>query len=139
MRRPAVLIASVSVVLALSLTACGDDDDPTPEEAFCDDAAALKTSVTSLADLDVVAEGTNGLETALGDVRSDLDSLSDSGSEVAADEIDALKSAVGDLEESVQAAGGELTADNASGVVSAVGAVGTSAQALNDKFATACE
>ncbi len=138
-RKRSTLLISLSVMLALSVAACDDDDEPSAEEAFCSDAAALETSVTSLADLDVVAEGTDGIEAAVGDVQSDLQDLSDSGSEVAADEIDALDDSLSGLEDSLNAAGENLTADNATDVISALGTVATSAQAVQDRFTTVCE
>ena len=40
-------------------------------------------------DLDLVAEGTNGLEAAIAEIQDDLAALVDTGSEAAADELSA--------------------------------------------------
>lgn len=107
-RRGVACLAIIAVV-----TSCGDDDDSTattsaadtavantevaatsaetttvPATAAasgdaCADREALRTSVAGLADVDVVAEGTNGLTVAADAVKSDLEKVrASAGSEV---------------------------------------------------------
>jgi hypothetical protein len=49
--------------------------------------------VSSLASLDVVASGTDGLTARVDAIKDDLNDMKDSGTEVAATEIDALETA----------------------------------------------
>ncbi|MDH3226550.1 MAG: hypothetical protein OEM67_05615, partial [Thermoleophilia bacterium] len=114
MRRFSLLLVSLMLTLALVVAACDDDDDSattSAEEAFCADADSLQAGVSALADLDVVAEGTNGIESAVSDVETDLQNLKESGTEVGGDELDALESSVQDLEDALSAAGEDLTTE----------------------------
>ena len=74
----------VIVVLIASLflaAACSDDDDnsgdsnSTPSPSVCDQADNVEQSVTNLVQLDVVAVGSNGLDAAVDEVKSDVESL----------------------------------------------------------------
>ncbi len=64
----------------------------------CADRDALRTSVDSLQDVDVAAEGTNGLEAALGDVKDDLAALSASAGAELQPQVQAVQDAVGQVE-----------------------------------------
>ena len=83
------LVACVALMAAFS--ACGDDDDPSssdettttaadddttttaPTDDVCADREALSSSVDALKDVDVAAEGTNGVTAAVEDVSTDLE------------------------------------------------------------------
>ena len=77
------MIIRVIVVLAVSLivaAACSDGDsngdgNGTAVPSVCDQADNLQQSVDELAQLDVIAAGTNGLTAAMEQVRSDAESL----------------------------------------------------------------
>jgi hypothetical protein len=143
MRRYPLAMLCLVIALALVVAACDDDNDDdattSAEEAFCADAESLEASIDNLVNLDVVAEGTNGVETALDAVKEDFDSLKESGQEVASDELDALDTALNDLDESLQAAGDDLSAENATAVVGDVSSAATAAQGVRDTFRAACE
>lgn len=132
-RRAGTMLIAIGLGAAV-LVGCGDDDgdEASPQDDYCAAAEELQTSVGSLTDLDVVAEGTNGLESAVNDVRDDVTELRDSAGEAAGDELDALGQSIDDLQSSLSDLGGDITAENAGAVVTAVQAVGTAAQAVQD-------
>ena len=77
------MIVRIIVVLAGALivaAACSDGDgngdgNGTAAPSVCDQAEILQQSVDELAQLDVIAAGTNGLTAAMEQVRSDAESL----------------------------------------------------------------
>lgn len=129
--------AAVAVGLMLLAPGCGDDDSP--EAAFCDAAENLDSDVEALGDLDVAAEGTDALRSALGDVQSDLTELRTTGSEVAPEELTALDSAVSDLEEALSAVSGDPTADDVTAIVGSVQQTAQASQAALTKFQETCD
>lgn len=96
------MVIRIIVVLIVSLfavAACGDDDDTSdvggvPTPSVCDERDTLQQSVEDLAQLDVIAVGTNGLNAAIAQVRSDAESLATLVSTDVADEAAALTAAI---------------------------------------------
>ena len=125
------------------VASCGGDDDDddsssaattTTTASVCADREALQTSVDSLKNVDLVAEGTNGANAAIDDVQEDLTALQTSASaelqpEVQAvqDDVDALKTAAENLD-----SGGAAGAADAA---AAVADVASSASTLLDSLA----
>ena len=105
----------------LFLTACGDDESA--QDRYCNAGEDLQGSVAALADVDLIAEGTDGLESALNQIGDDVDTLQDAATDAAADDVDAVESAVQGLEDAVANVGGELSSENIDGVLTALGAV----------------
>jgi len=133
-RRSRLAATSLSLTLcAAALAACGSDESA--QDRYCEAGESLNASVAALFDLDVIAEGTNGLRSAIEDVNNDLTELRDSASDAASDEVDALNDAVGELNDALNAAGDSLTADNATGVVDAIGGVRTAFVAVGETLA----
>ena len=101
------MIVRVIVVLAVSLivaAACSNDDsngdaNGTAAPSVCDQADTLQQSVDDLAQLDVIAAGTNGLNAAIDQVRSDVESLSVLVGTDVADEAAVLTDAVEQADE----------------------------------------
>ena len=138
-RTRSLLTVTLVALLSVSfLAACGDDDDESPEEAFCNAGDSLESDVQALADMDIVAEGTDALEEQLGAIQSDLDAMMESGSEVAGEQIADAETAVEDLESSLESLGDELTAENASDAIDAVSHIVTSAQAAFTELESTC-
>ena len=116
------------MVVIGGLASCSsDDDEPSAQEQYCAAGESLRSSVESLADLDVVAEGTNGVESAVDQVADDVSELQETADDAAAEDVDALESALDDLQSALSAVGGELTEENATAVVDAVSAVSAAA------------
>ncbi len=125
-----LVAAGIGVVL---LAGCGSDDDSDGESAqekYCQAGSSLEESVTALADVDLLAEGTDGLESALDAVDDDLNTLGDTASDAAADEVDALEQSVDDLQSAISDLGGEISSENVSSLTTAVQSVGTAAQGV---------
>ena len=112
----AVRNLALAGAVALSAAACSDDDDKSAQERYCEAGASLESSVNALSNVDVIAEGANGVETAVDGVKDDVNELRDSATDAAADEVDALNDALGDLGDALGAAGDDLTSDNATHV-----------------------
>ena len=108
---------------------CSDDEE-SAQESYCAAGDSLESNLGALTDLDLIAEGTEGLNTAVEQVQSDLVELRESASEAAADDVSALEQSVDDLETAISSLGGDLTSDNAAAVGASIRRVGTSAQAV---------
>jgi hypothetical protein len=93
-----ITLAALALI-ALSLAGCSDDDDDgdaaaTPD--VCEQSEAVRQSVQDLADLDVIASGTDGLNAAVENVRTDVSSLKETISDDIEPEVDALETAIDD-------------------------------------------
>ncbi len=116
--------------LALFAAACGDSDERTAQEIYCDAGDSLQASVDSLISIDIVAVGTNGVEDALDQVVDSAGDLADSVSEAAKDETAALEQAVDDTKSAASALGDEATSENVSAMLAAITALEASASAV---------
>ena len=137
-RRPLGL--AVGAALALSIVAgCGSDgEQASPEEQFCAAGEDLRSELSSLASLDVVQGGIDGITASIDAIKGDLSDMRASGSEVAASEIETLQTSVDELSSSVEALGGDISVSNATAVATAVAAVGTSARGVLDALTSTC-
>ena len=115
---------------------CGDDESP--EAAFCDAADSLRADIDGLSDVDIIANGTSALTEQFDAIRSDVNELEDSGSDVAAGEIDGLDAAVKELGSSLDALGDDVSVDGARAVADAATTVVTEAGVVLDKLSTTC-
>ncbi len=130
LRRPTGY-AAIGLVVGIGLLAgCGSDDDESAQDTYCEAGQALESSVTALANLDLVAGGTDALESALETVKDAANDLGDSATDAAADEVSALEESVEGLDDAISDLGGDISTENASTVATAVGNVATSAQAV---------
>jgi hypothetical protein len=161
-RRRRFALAAIALVGLVVLAGCGDSDDETTDttdgsaattgqptsttsgqaaadDAFCAAGDDLREDVEALADLDVVAEGVDGVRQQLDTIQDDVAALRESGREVAADEIASLETALDDLRTAVDAlAGGDISAANARNAIAAIGEVGTAANAVRTQLDEAC-
>ena len=136
--RSSALIAGVALSVA-ALAGCGSDDDGmTAEEKFCAAGESLESNVSSLANLDIVAGGTDALNESVDAIEADLNALHESGSDVASDEIDALDASFDELDDAVDAMNDGISVDNSTAIIAAITNVGTSASALYETLSTTC-
>jgi len=136
--RGGALVAGVALSLA-ALAGCGSDDDSaSPEEAFCAAGDSLRSDLGELANLDIIAGGTDALNESVDAIEADLDALQESGSELASDEINALQSSFDQLNTAVDELGESISIDNASAIVESIAEVATAASAAYDVFSEAC-
>lgn len=137
-RSSRALAAAVAACLSLGVAACGSDE-PTAEEDFCAAGDSLQTNINALADLDLVSEGTNGLQERFSTIKADLDQLSESGSDVASEEIAALKTAVDDFGAAVDALGDNISVEGAQAAGTALTGMTTAATGVFDKLSSTCD
>jgi outer membrane murein-binding lipoprotein Lpp len=132
-----VVLAAAALTMGL-VAGCGDDEETSSEEAFCAAGDSLESNVDGLGDIDIVAGGTNALDAQFDAIKSDLEDLRSSGSDVAADEIAALDAAVDQLEADLDALGDDVTAEGASAVGDSVNSVVAAARTVRDTLETTC-
>ena len=128
------------LIVGLAVAACGDDcdDGASSEEAFCQSGEQLETDISSLLDMDIVAEGTDAVSDAYSTIRDDTDALVAAGQDFAADDINAVEQAVDELGSAVDDLSGDLTSDNASAVLTAISDLGTAAEGLETTLTETC-
>lgn len=136
-------IAVTALVLALSLTACGDDEPDEPdapaEAAVCTSVDDLRSSVDDVQAIEVESG------TALADLQSGLAAVESAFSEVKADAksefaapVDAVQSSLVALKTSVEAATTTESAETLAAVGPALSTFGTDVQALVDDVESTC-
>ena len=152
MLRHLALAGALATLLALG--ACGDDDDGDQAANSTTTAEATTTSTSdelcaavddaeqdigALADIDVLAEGTDAVEASLTTIREDLAELRDLAPETAPDEADAFDNALASLGDAITAVGdGSLTAESAQDVVAAGASTIEAGQAYLGALDDAC-
>jgi len=152
-RRRALALAAAAMAISL-LAGCGDSDDEATDttdevasttggqaaaDEFCAAGDDLRDDVEGLADIDIVADGVDGVREQLDTIQDDVAALRESGRDVAADEIASLETALDDLRAAVDTlAGGDISADNARDAIAAIGAVGTAAGSVRTELDQAC-
>jgi ABC-type glycerol-3-phosphate transport system substrate-binding protein len=137
--RAATWITAVMLTVGIVISACGGDDSSSsspaseattmtasPDEQLCEDREALEDSIEALAGVDVVAEGTSGVEEAVTDVQASVRALSSSAAEDFQPEVDATRTALEELETAL----GDTGSAGVTGVVSAIEDVVSSGDAL---------
>jgi hypothetical protein len=148
------VILPLVATLVLGPTGCSGDDDSSggntnaaEEEAAaqaqtCDDWAQVESEVTALVDVDVVADGTDALRTAVDGVAGAVQQLGDSAGEQVGDEVDALGRAVDDLRDELRGATDDPAGDGAGSGMAAVGeaiqGVTAATDELGDELQSGC-
>jgi outer membrane murein-binding lipoprotein Lpp len=122
-------LAAAGCLGVLALGACGSDDE-SAQDQYCEAGADLKSSLASLADLDLIGSGTDGLNDAIEQVSDDVDALRDSASGATADDVEALEASVDALEETISTLGDDVSGANLTAVRDAIGEVSAAAQAV---------
>lgn len=114
------------LLLTFGLAACGDDDDPSPEEAREDLCQSLDDLRSELNVFDNFSLDSNmdDVEDAIDDVEDDFDDVREDAEDVADAEIDQLQSAIEDFRSSIEGIGDSDT------IGAAIDSVQTAAQAV---------
>ena len=126
----ALLATALAVV---GLTACGDDESA--QDDYCAAGESLQSSLAALADLDLIATGTDGLSDAIEQVRDDLSEVRSAANDAASDDVELLADSVADLDSALADLGGDITSENASAVRAAIQDVGAAARGVADTLA----
>ena len=126
--------------------ACGDDETTngtstaTPEEVtVCDQADSVQQSVSALSAVDITEEGTNALDAAVADVKTELEALKETVSAEVEDEVQGLEDAVTEAEDILSGIDNDATLnEKIDDVQSAFTGVATAAAALADALSQEC-
>ena len=120
-------IAATTLLLALSMTACGGEDEP----AVCNSSADLKSSFADAKKIDI-GSGTAlaDLKSATKAIQSDLTAVQKDAKSEYSEQLDAIETAFAVLKTSIQTAASSASAATLATVASAVSAFGASVEAL---------
>ncbi len=133
---------AATAILAVALTGCSDDSDSTADSAktttteasgkapVCEARSDLAESVKALADPSLLTGGKAGIESALDEVKSDLDALSSAAGDVYQPQVDDVKAAVDDVGTAVSGLGSGSVTENLQAVGNAIADVGTTSADL---------
>lgn len=135
------LAVPLVATLALGLAGCSDDDSSddgaaSAEEQVCEDWAQVQSSVTALRDVDVVADGTDALRSAVDTVADTVDRLGDSAGDQVDDEVAALGTAVGDLGDELRGVAEDPLGEGAGSDMAAIGEAVQQVTAAADDLGT---
>ena len=139
-----VRIIVIMVVALFVAAACSDDDSngdggDTSTASVCDQREALEQSVNDLAELDVIAGGTDSLNAAIDRVESDLDSLASATSADVQAEVDDLNEAIDQTEETFSNLDDESFLAASAEVLISVVNVASAGDALVTALAVECD
>jgi len=128
-------IALTTLLLTMSLAACGGEDEP----AICNSSSDLRSSVKDLKKVDI------GSGTALADLKSAVKAIRSKFAAVKADaeaeysdQVNAIESGYAALKTSIQAATSSTSAATLATVGAAVSALATDVQALTTDVQKTC-
>ena len=128
------------VVLGLAAAGCSDDDGgaPTAATSGCDEVNALEDSLTSLTEVDLVSDGTDALQSAVSDVKTDLDAaVSAVGAELEP-AVDEVQTAFGDLESALESISSEGLGAAATEIGNTLAELGTALTGLTTEISQTC-
>ena len=131
----------IAAIVALAVACSGDDDEgeATPTPSVCDQADAVRQSVEGLANLDVIASGTDGLTAAVDDVRTELQALRQTASDEIRPEVEALETAVEDGQETLSNIDSDAKlSEKIADVETALGGIAIAAADLADALNNEC-
>jgi hypothetical protein len=124
---------------------CGSDSDSssstttTPQDAVCKDKDALEQSIRDLTNLDLATAGKDKIESDAKDVQKNLDALGESAKQSIQPQVDALKSAVQDLEDAVKSFGNQSISQSLQDTGAAISKVGSAGADLGTAINTECK
>jgi signal transduction protein with GAF and PtsI domain len=157
-----IVLGTMAVLVAL-VVACGDDDETTnggtdsptngatdgatngatdgtsTADEVCDQKDAVASAVADLADIDVLAEGTDALNASVENVKTELSDLKAAVSDDAKDEVEDLETAVSDAEETLSGITDDSTLNQRiDAVQSALTGIATASTALVSALENEC-
>ena len=108
------------------------------KQAVCTARDNLKSSVTALTSPSLLTGGKAGIQSALATVKTNLDAVASSAKSGYKPQVDAVKSAVSDLEKALGNLGNGSVTSNLQAVGTAIASVGTTAAALISSLQAEC-
>jgi predicted nucleic acid-binding Zn-ribbon protein len=145
-----IKLISCSLVIAVLMlaVACGDDDDETTDSAstgtpeaatVCEQADSVQQAVEALSEVQIAEEGTNALNAAVADIKTETDELKETASAEVEDEVQALSDSIDEAEEILSGIDDDATLnERIDDVQSAVTGVVTAAAGLPDALSEEC-
>jgi hypothetical protein len=115
-----------------------EPDDRCLQQAGGVHGSYLKSSVTALADPALLTGGKAGIRAALDSVKTNLDGVASSAKGVYEAKVDAVKSAVNDLQTALGNLGNGSATSNLRAVGTAIANIGTTAAALVSMLEVEC-
>jgi hypothetical protein len=131
--------SSPSAAASSSMSAAsGSMSYPAGKEDICQARDQLKTSITDLTNTQVVAEGTNAIKAAIGQVQTALDAVKAAAKDDYRAQVTAVQTALQDLQAAVANLGSGDATNNLRAVSQAITATGAAAETLFTQLKTAC-
>ena len=135
------LLIVASVIAAVSIGGCSTTSSSTSgsttastsapsKQDVCAARDKLKSSVTALANPSVLTGGKAGIQTALDSVKTSLDSVAGTAKATYQPQVDAVKSAVTDLQTALDKFGNGSTTSNLQAAATAITNIGTTSTTL---------
>jgi hypothetical protein len=129
---------SAAASAAASASSSSSANDPAGKQQVCAARDQLKTSVTALTDASLLKGGTTGIKAAIAQVQTNLTAVKTAGKQTYATEVDAMQSAVDQLQTAAGELGNGNAAENLQSVGTAIAATGLAAEKLFSKLTAAC-
>ena len=132
---------------AIAVAGCSSSSSPSAtsettvasaKQAVCTARTDLKASVTALANPALLTGGKAGIQAALDSVKSNLDAVASSAKSDYKPRVDAVKSAVNDLQAALGNLGQGSATSNLQAVGTAIANIGTTAAALVSMLQAEC-
>lgn len=130
--------SSSSSTSAAAEESSSPSSDPAGKEEVCAARDQLKTSVTALTSASLLTGGTDGIKAAVQQVQTDLTAVKTAGKQTYETEVDAMQSAVDQLQTAADNLGNGDTAQNLQAVGTAIASTGVAAEDLFTKLKAAC-
>ena len=131
--------SSPSATTSSSMSATsGSISYPAGKEDICQARDQLRTSITDLTNTQVVAEGTNAIKAAVGQVQTALDAVKAAAKDDYRAQVTAVQTALQDLQAAVANLGSGDATNNLRAVSQAITATGAAAETLFTQLKTAC-
>jgi len=136
-------LLSIALLVAVALASCSDDgggdEGDTTEASGCEEVDALEDSLTSLTQIEPVDDGMDALESAVAEVRTDLEAAASAVSSDLQPSVDEVQSSFDELEttlEGISSEGGLGAA--ATEVGNALTQIGTALEDLSAEIGERC-
>jgi hypothetical protein len=125
-----IAASATTAPAATGTTVAGSSAAPSTD--VCADRDELASSVDALQDVDLVAEGTNGVEAAIADVKDDLEAVRASAGAELQPQVEAVQDAIDELEATVDSLDSDGAGEALTAVSNLAGAAGTLLASLED-------
>lgn len=132
----ALAVAGVSACSSSSDTAASSSTSSTPD--VCASAAALRSSLAALGDVQVIQEGTDAVQKEWTTVQHDWQQLAAAAGDQYADQVDKVEADAGAVQSAVESTQEEATPQTLAVVATSIGAFLREAGALVDEVSSSC-